>query len=62
MDGFANSYSFTGGIPFNPTIAVGFVAGEERHSADSQAPLPRAQSKFPIPHWITSFSARLPIG
>jgi hypothetical protein len=34
---------------------------KERHSADSQMPLPIAQSKFPIPHWITSFSARLPI-
>src|SRR5258708_13388656 len=35
---------------------------KERHSADSQPPLPTAQSKFPKPHWITSFSARLPIG
>jgi hypothetical protein len=35
---------------------------KERHSADSQAPLPTAQSKFPNPHWITSFSARLPMG
>jgi hypothetical protein len=44
-------------------LTAGFAdRGEkERHSADSQAPLPTAQSKFPIPHWITSFSARLPI-
>jgi hypothetical protein len=36
--------------------------GKKGHLADSQAPLSTAQSKFQIPHWITSFSARLPMG